>query len=75
MVFAHLNLDWNKYVRIDEKYFRPNEVNYLEGDNSKAMKELNWEPKTDIYKMVKIMCNHDLKLAERELILKNQNGV
>jgi len=75
MVFAHLNLDWNKYVRIDEKYFRPNEVNYLEGDNSKAMKELNWTPKTDIYKMVTIMCNHDMKLAEKELILKNQNGV
>ena len=41
--FEYASLDWKKYVITDEKYFRPNEVNYLLGDSSKARKELGWD--------------------------------
>ena len=40
--FSSLDLDWEKFVMISDKYFRPNEVNYLLGDSSKAKKELGW---------------------------------
>ena len=40
-----MNLNWEDYVEISERYFRPNEVDYLLGDYSKAKKELGWEPK------------------------------
>tara|TARA_Y100000739_G_C20525027_1_gene426065 strand:- start:319 stop:471 length:153 start_codon:yes stop_codon:yes gene_type:complete len=47
---------------IDKKYFRPTEVDELLGDPSKAKKNLNWEPKTDLKSLVKIMVESDLKL-------------
>ena len=45
LAFDVVGLDWENYVLTDEKYQRPNEVNHLLGDPSKA-KELGWEPKT-----------------------------
>ncbi len=47
-------------IEIDEKYFRPSEVDVLIGDYSKAEKELGWKPKTDFKNLVKIMMEHDL---------------
>ncbi|GAJ12217.1 unnamed protein product, partial [marine sediment metagenome] len=44
-VFGYLDLDWQKYVEIDPRYLRPSEVDYLQGDASKAKKVLKWEPK------------------------------
>ena len=41
LAFEYVNLDWDKYVLTSEKYFRPNEVNHLLGDPSKANKILN----------------------------------
>ena len=55
-------------VKIDKKYFRPNEINYLRGDASKALKALNFKPKFSFFELVKDMVEHDLKLAEKELI-------
>jgi len=43
-VFAYVDLDWQKYVEIDSRYFRPTEVEFLLADPSKARKELGWEP-------------------------------
>ena len=40
--FSSLDLDWEKFVMTSDKYFRPNEVNYLLGNSSKAKKELGW---------------------------------
>ena len=43
--FEYAGLDWNDYIVTSKKYFRPNEVNYLLGDYSKAKNTLGWEPK------------------------------
>ena len=71
--FGKVNLNWEDYVETDEKYFRPNEVEYLHGDISKANKELKWKPKTSFNKLVEIMLEEDLKLAEKEKVLIDNN--
>ena len=48
-------------VKIDPKYYRPAEVEFLWGDPTKAFKELNWKPKTTLTELVKIMVDYDLK--------------
>ena len=64
--FESLDLDWNKYVEIDPRYFRPTEVNLLLGDPSKAKKELGWEAKTSCKQLAELMVSHDLELAKQE---------
>tara|TARA_B100001057_G_scaffold32537_1_gene29526 strand:- start:1443 stop:2477 length:1035 start_codon:yes stop_codon:yes gene_type:complete len=67
--FKIVNLEWSDYVETSEKYYRPNEVNYLLGDSSKAQKELGWKPKTSFKDLVKIMVESDIALAKRESVL------
>ena len=67
--FALLDLDPDKYVRIDPRYFRPAEVDYLLGDSSKARASLGWAPKCSFDALVERMVNHDYKLAEQEMLL------
>ncbi|MBW8000422.1 MAG: GDP-mannose 4,6-dehydratase [Planctomycetes bacterium] len=69
-VFGYLELDWEKYVEIDERYFRPAEVDILQGDATKAKKQLQWEPKVTFSALAKLMVDADMKLAEQEKILK-----
>ena len=69
IAFSYQDLDWNDYVKQSEKYFRPNEVDHLLGDPSKAKKELNWVPKTSFEELVKMMVDSDLDLAKREKVL------
>jgi GDPmannose 4,6-dehydratase len=69
LTFGALDLDWKRHVEIDPRYFRPAEVDHLEGDNGKARKLLGWEPKTDIRMLAKMMVDSDLKLAQREKVL------
>jgi GDPmannose 4,6-dehydratase len=64
--FGYLDLDWNKYVEIDPRYYRPSEVDLLQGDASKARRELGWEPRVSFSEMVKLMVDHDLELAHQE---------
>jgi GDPmannose 4,6-dehydratase len=64
--FGYLDLDWEKYVEIDPRYFRPAEVDLLLGDASKAREKLGWEPKVSFDQLVKLMTDHDLKLAQQE---------
>ncbi len=59
--------DWQKYVGVDEKYYRPQEVNLLLGDASKAKKVLGWEPKVKFKELVKIMITADIKDAGLDL--------
>ncbi len=73
LAFSEVGLDWTKYVDTSEKYFRPNEVDFLLGDYSKAKKELNWSPKTSFKDLVKIMVEHDIELAKKEEILLKNN--
>jgi len=70
-VFGCLELDWNHYVEIDPRYFRPTEVDVLQGDASKARRELGWSPRVDLAALAKMMVEHDLRLANNEAILKD----
>ena len=72
--FDYVGLNWEDHVVISEKFFRPNEVNYLKGDYSKAKKLLGWEPKTSFEDLIKIMIESDLVLAEKEKVLLD-NGL
>ena len=56
-------------IRIDERYFRPCEVNTLMGDASKAYKKLGWEPKIDLKELVSEMIKKDKAIAEKESFL------
>ncbi len=73
LAFEEVNLNWEDYVETSEKYFRPNEVEHLLGDPSKAKDKLNWSPKTSFTELVKMMVNHDLELAKREQVLLKEN--
>jgi GDPmannose 4,6-dehydratase len=70
LVFQALDLDWQQYVEIDPRYYRPAEVDALEGDATKARRILGWEPKVDVRQLAAMMVASDLKLAERELLLR-----
>jgi len=61
--FEYVGLDFEDYVRIDPKYFRPTEVDYLMADASKAKEMLNWKPKVRFQELVRIMVDADLELA------------
>lgn len=60
LAFEHVNLDWEKFVRFDEKYLRPTEVDSLVGDASKARTALNWEPAVSPQELASIMVEFDL---------------
>jgi GDPmannose 4,6-dehydratase len=68
--FERLELDWHKHVEIDPRYFRPAEVDHLEGDASRVRNLLGWEPKTDIRTLAAMMIDSDLKLAQKEQVLR-----
>ena len=68
---AHCGLDWQKYVEIDPRYFRPTEVDYLLGDSTKVRKALGWKPKVEFPELVRIMMDHDMDLAKQERTLAN----
>jgi GDPmannose 4,6-dehydratase len=73
--FGLLNLDWKKHIEVDPKYFRPAEVDILQGDATKARTRLGWEPKVNFKELVKMMVNHDLKIAEKEKIIKDYERI
>jgi len=64
IAFAHVDLDWEEYVKVDPRYLRPAEVDQLIGDSSKAKKILGWEPTVDFKGLVTMMVDADLKLLE-----------
>ena len=71
--FDFVGLNWEDYVEVSEKYFRPNEVDYLLGDSSKAREILGWKPKVDFRGLVEIMVKHDINEAKKDLaLLKNE---
>ena len=59
--FGYLNLDWTKHVEIDERLFRPTEVNILIGDASKAKRVLRWTPQVKFEELVRLMVDAELK--------------
>jgi len=66
--FAYAGLDWEKHVKIDEKYFRPTEVESLMADNSKSKKIISWQPKVTFEDLLKIMVDSDIRKAGLEPI-------
>ena len=67
--FSFAGLDWQKYVEIDRAYFRPTEVDFLLGDFSRSKQLLGWEPKTSFRKLVRMMVDADVQLAENERVV------
>ncbi len=65
--FSLVGLDWEKYVEIDARYFRPAEVDLLIGDPAKAKKHLNWEPKTTFRDLVRIMTEADVDMLKEQM--------
>ncbi|HSF81685.1 MAG TPA: GDP-mannose 4,6-dehydratase [Anaerolineales bacterium] len=78
--FGYINLDWQDYVRIDQRYFRPTEVDHLLADPSKASTLLGWEPRIYFKDLVRIMVDADMELlgldspGEGRKILKKHHG-
>ena len=66
IAFAHVGLDWQKYVRQDPRFLRPAEVDHLIGDASKAKATLGWTPDVDFRALVKMMVDADLARVGRE---------
>lgn len=60
----------NVVVRVDPRYFRPAEVDSLLGDSSKAARKLGWRPKTTFDELVDEMVQEDLRMAERDVLIK-----
>jgi GDPmannose 4,6-dehydratase len=61
--FGYAGLDWHDYVEIDQGYFRPTEVDFLQADASKARRLLGWSPKVTFQELVRIMVDADLQSA------------
>jgi len=70
-VFEKLDLDYRQYVEIDERYFRPTEVDVLLGDSTKAQKILGWKPETTFDQLIGMMIETDLELAEKKKLLRD----
>jgi GDPmannose 4,6-dehydratase len=67
VAFGYVDLDWEEYVVVDEKFFRPAEVNLLLGDSSKAKEKLGWEPEVSFEEVVKMMVDSDLETVARQM--------
>jgi GDPmannose 4,6-dehydratase len=64
--FGHGGLEWRDYVQIDERYFRPAEVDVLIGDYSKAKEKLGWEPNVRFEELVRMMVDADRERGKLE---------
>lgn len=69
--FGHLDIDWEKHVEIDPRYFRPTEVNLLLGDCTKAKVKLGWVAKTSCKELAELMVDHDMELTKDEATRKS----
>ena len=67
VAFDHVGLDWEKYVSIDPRYYRPAEVDHLLGNASKAKQTMRWEPTTRFADLVHLMVDADIALLNDEL--------
>jgi GDPmannose 4,6-dehydratase len=72
--FAHVGLEWDKYVKYDARYERPAEVDLLIGDPAKAKRELGWEPKVRFKELVQIMVDADLEMLEGKGLVHQHQG-
>ncbi len=67
LAFGHAGLDWERYVTVDQRFFRPAEVDLLIGDPSKAEAGLGWKPSTTFEQLITMMVDADLALLSGDL--------
>jgi len=67
IAFAHVGLDWRKYVRQDPRFMRPAEVDHLVGDASRARRLLGWEPTVSFEQLIHMMVDADLERLQKSL--------
>jgi len=67
LAFGHVDLDYEQYVKVDERFFRPAEVDLLVGSPAKARKVLGWEPRTSFPDLVRMMVDGDMALLTGRL--------
>ena len=78
--FSYVGLNWEDYIEIDMRYFRPTEVEFLHANIAKAKERLRWQPSIGFRDLVKIMVDSDMKLegltpiGEGEKILTENRG-
>lgn len=70
LAFAEAGLNWQSYVEFDPRYLRPTEVDFLQGNPSKAFSKLGWRPRMNFDELVRTMVRNDLELARSEAALK-----
>jgi GDPmannose 4,6-dehydratase len=70
--FALVGLDWRPHVAVDPRYFRPAEIDRLEGDASRARAVLGWRPRVTFEELVRRMVAHDMELARAERMLRDR---
>ncbi len=63
--FACVELNWESYIKVDKRFFRPLDVNLLHGDYSKAKRDLGWKPKVKFAELVELMVREDLSRWEK----------
>lgn len=73
LVFSKLGLNWKEFVEFDPRFLRPSEVDALCADNSKIKKIIGWEPKISFEQLVDGMIEHDMKIAEKEKLIKESS--
>ncbi len=67
IAFDHVGLNWKDYVKIDQRFVRPAEVDLLIGDAAKAKEKLGWVPQVSFSEMIKMMIENDLKIVQEEI--------
>jgi GDPmannose 4,6-dehydratase len=66
IAFAHVGLDADRYVVVDPQYFRPAEVDKLQGNPAKAKARLGWSPRTSLEELMAMMVDADMRRVARE---------
>ncbi|MHB1326231.1 MAG: GDP-mannose 4,6-dehydratase [Thermoleophilia bacterium] len=67
IAFDYAGLDWKKYIKIDQRFVRPAEVDLLIGDAAKAREKLGWETRVTFEEMIRMMVDNDLKMVQEKI--------
>jgi GDPmannose 4,6-dehydratase len=69
--FGYADMDWRERVKIEPRFFRPAEVDFLEGDASKARRVLGWKPAVTFRDLARMMVDADIEYARQEAAARN----
>ncbi|MEK6536992.1 MAG: GDP-mannose 4,6-dehydratase, partial [Actinomycetota bacterium] len=67
IAFDYAGLDWKKFIKIDQRFVRPAEVDLLIGDAAKAREKLGWETRVTFEEMIRMMVDNDLKMVQEKI--------